>query len=149
MLTIQEQIQADMKSAMKAGEKDKLTLLRMVLADLKNASEAAGQAALDTEQELAVLRKAQKMRMDAIEAAKAAGRDSMSEQEAREAAWIAAYLPQQMDEATTRALASALLAELGVTEKKDVGRVMKEWMARHKATSDGRVVQKVLGDLLG
>ncbi|HMQ21510.1 MAG TPA: GatB/YqeY domain-containing protein, partial [Planctomycetota bacterium] len=78
MLTIQEQIQADMKSAMKAGEKDKLTLLRMVLADLKNASEAAGQAALDTEQELAVLRKAQKMRMDAIEAAKAAGRDSMS-----------------------------------------------------------------------
>ncbi|MCA8968433.1 MAG: GatB/YqeY domain-containing protein [Planctomycetes bacterium] len=147
-MTIQERIQADMKTALKAGEKDRLTVLRMLLADLKNFREGGGFDSLDEEQEQTVLRKAQKMRLDAVEAANAAGRTEMSENEAREAAWIAEYLPQQMDEETTRSAVVALLAELGIQDKRDIGRFMKEWMARHKATSDARLVQRVLGEAL-
>ena len=147
-MSLQDKITADMKAALKGGEKDKLTLLRMLIADLKNFREGGGHDALTEEQEITVLRKAHKMRLDSVEAAKDAGRDAMAAKEAGEAEWIAAYLPQLMDEATTREKAKTLLDELGVTQRKDMGRFMKEWMSRYKATSDGRVVQKVLGELL-
>lgn len=147
-MSLQDKITTDMKAALRAGEKDKLTVLRMLIADLKNFREAGGHDALTEEQEISVLRKAQKMRQDSVNSAREVGREEMAAKEERESEWIAGYLPQLMDEAQTREKAAALLAELGIRERKDTGRFMKEWMSRYKAVSDGRLVQRALGELL-
>lgn len=147
-MSLQDKITDDMKAALRAGEKERLTLLRMLLADLNRFREDGGHDALSEEQEITVLRKSYKMRLDSVAAAEEAGRAEMAAHETREAAWIEQYLPKLMDEATTYERAKALLAELAITERKDMGRFMKAWMSQYKATSDGRIVQKVLGELL-
>ena len=138
-MSIQEQITSHMKAALKAGEKDRLELLRMLISDLKNAAESAG-ASLDEAGELAVLRKAAKMRREAAEAFRQGGREDLAGAEEQQAAWVDAYLPQQMDAAATETKVKELMAELGISERKDQGRFMKEWMARYRDVSDGKLV---------
>lgn len=145
---LQERLTADMKSAMKAGEKDKLLLVRMLIADLKNEQVNANTDDLDAETEITVVRRASKVRRDEIETAREAGRDEALQKAERELAWIEEYLPQQMDAAEIEAKAKELLDELGITERKEQGRFMKEWMARYRAVSDGKTVNQVLGKLL-
>lgn len=144
---IQTKLVADMKEAMKAGDKDKLTLIRLLINDLKNAAEGNPDG-LSEEQEIAVLRGSEKQRREAIEQADEVGRSDIADGERAELAIIVEYLPQLMDEAEVEAKASDLIAELGITESKQKGLFMKEWMSRYRATSDGKTVQKVLGRLL-
>ncbi|MEZ5990644.1 MAG: GatB/YqeY domain-containing protein [Planctomycetota bacterium] len=143
---MQERITADMKAALKGGDKDRLSVLRMLLNDLKNEGDAKG--GLDEDGEVAVLRRAAKMRRDSIEQAEAAGRDDIASSERAELVVIEGYLPQLMDAAETEAKVADLLAELGITSRKEQGRFMKEWMARYKAVSDGKTVNACLGKLL-
>ncbi|HEB52465.1 MAG TPA: GatB/YqeY domain-containing protein [bacterium] len=141
-----DRLTADMKAAMKAGEKDKLTVLRMLISDIKKKAEAEGD--LSDDSEAAVLQKAVKTRADTVEQARAAGRDEIADKEQAEIELIQAYLPKQMsaDEIATKVREVA--AEIGFAGPQDKGRFMKEWMSRYKGLADGRAVQAALAALI-
>ena len=96
-----------------------------------------------------MLRRAVKMRADSAAQADQVGRGEIAGKERQEIAWIEAYLPQQMDEAQIEAKLRELVAEHGVSSKKDIGSVMKAWMGRYQAVADGKLVNQILGRLLG
>lgn len=140
-----DRLTADMKSAMRAREQDKLTVLRMIISDIKKKAEAEGE--LSDEAELGILQKAVKTRADTIEQATAVGRDEIAAREQREVEMIEVYLPAQMSDEEVAAKVREVAAEIGFEGSKDRGRFMKEWMSRYRGLADGRVVQKALGDL--
>jgi uncharacterized protein YqeY len=98
--------------------------------------------------ELAVLRRAVKTRQDSVEQYGKAGRTDLADKEAAEIKVLEGYLPRTLDEAQTRELVTDLVAELGISSKKDVGVLMKAIMARHKGEVEGKLVQKVASELL-
>ena len=136
---------ADVKAAMKAGEKEKLTVLRMIISDIKKKAEAEGD--LSDEAELAILQKAVKTRTDTVEQATAAGRHEIADREAGEIDLIVGYLPKQMTPDEVDEKVREIAAEIGYAGPKDKGRFMKEWMGRYKGLADGKAVQGALGKL--
>ncbi|MFN3243006.1 MAG: GatB/YqeY domain-containing protein [Planctomycetota bacterium] len=140
-----DKLTADVKTAMKAGEKDKLTVLRMIISDIKKKVEAEGE--LSDEAELAVLQKAVKTRNDTIDQATAAGRDEIAANEQKEIEMIQGYLPKQMTPDEVDAKVREIAAEIGFEGPKDKGRFMKEWMSRYKGLADGKTVQTALANL--
>ena len=142
MASYLEKLTADVKTAMKAGEKDKLTVLRMIISDIKKKVEAEGE--LSDEAELAVLQKAVKTRNDTIDQATAAGRDEIAANERKEIEMIQGYLPKQMTPEEVDEKVREIAAEIGFEGPKDKGRFMKEWMSRYKGLADGRAVQTAL-----
>jgi uncharacterized protein YqeY len=123
----------DMKAAMKAGDKPRLEVLRMLISDLKKKAIDTKVDDLPDDDEAAILQKAIKTRADTVAQAKAAGRAEVAQKEQAEIDLIASYLP--------------LATEIGYQGGKDTGRFMKEWMARYKGQADGRLVQDALKTL--
>jgi len=146
-MTLQDRIEADLKDAMRAGETTKRDTLRMVLAALKNKRIEVG-TDLDQAAQLAVLTSAGKTRTDSAQQYDEAGRPELAEKERAEIAIIQAYLPRQLDEGEVRAIVEAAIAELELSSKGDMGRLMKAVMADHKGTVDGKLVQRLAGELL-
>lgn len=142
-----DRLTADMKTALKAGDKPRLEVLRMLVSELKKRAIDAQVDALADADEVAVLQKAVKTRQDSVAQARAANRADIADREAAEVLVIEAYLPRQMDAAEVAAKVRALAAEIGFTGGKDTGRFMKEWMARYKGLADGRLVQDALKGL--
>ena len=140
-----EKLTADMKAAMRAGEKDKLTVVRMLISDIKKLADASGD--LSDDAEAAVLQRSVKMRSDTIEQAKAAGRDEIVATEMVEIEWVKAYLPQQMSAEEVEAKVKEIAAAIDYQGGKDTGRFMKEWMAKYKGLADGKLVQAALRGL--
>lgn len=147
MATYLDKLTQDMKAAMKAGDKPRLEVLRMLISELKKRAIDAQVDALPDDEEIAVLHKAIKTRADTVAQAKAAGRDEIAAKESAEIAVIEGYLPKQMTPAEVADKAKALAAEIGYQGGKDTGRFMKEWMARYKGLADGKLVQQALKDL--
>lgn len=140
-----EKLTADMKAAMRAGEKDKLTVVRMLISDIKKKAEAEGE--LSDDGEAAILHRSVKMRCDTIDQAKAAGRDEIVQREQVEIEWVKAYLPQQMTAEEVEAKVKEIAAAIDFQGGKDTGRFMKEWMSKYKGLADGKLVQQVLRGL--
>ncbi len=131
-VTVTEQVRTDMTGAMKAGEKQRVGALRLVLSELqKEAKEGAGD-------ELAVLRRERKRRLDAAEQFRQGGRPELAEQEESEAEIIEGYLPAELDDAELAQIVAAAIAETGAREPKDMGQVMKVVMARTEGRADGK-----------
>ena len=145
MASYLDKLTADMKAAMRAREQDKLTVLRMIISDIKKKTEAEGE--LSEEDELSILQKAVKTRTDTIEQAKALGRDEIAASEQQEIDMILGYLPQQLGADELAAKVREVAAEIGFEGGKDRGRFMKEWMSRYKGLADGKAVQAALGEL--
>lgn len=144
MGTYQDRLTADMKTAMKAGDKPRLEVVRMLISELKKRAIDAQIDALKDEDEVAVLQKAVKTRQDSVAQATAAGRAEIAQKEQSEIAMISAYLPQQMSAAEVAEKVKAVATEIGYQGGKDTGRFMKEWMARYKGVADGKLVQEAL-----
>lgn len=117
------QIMADIKTAMKAGDKGRLGTLRLVHAALQ-AAEIDNKADLDDAAVLAVMTKMVKQRRDSIAQYESGGRADLAEKEAAEIAIIEAYLPKQMDDAAITKAVTEAIAETGATSAKDMGKVM-------------------------
>ena len=132
----------DMKAAMRAGEKDKLTVVRMLISDIKKKAEAEGE--LSDDDEASVLQRSVKMRSDTIEQAQAAGREEIVAKEQVEIEWVKAYLPQQMSPEEVEAKVKEVAAAIDYQGGKDTGRFMKEWMSHYKGLADGKLVQQAL-----
>jgi uncharacterized protein YqeY len=131
-LTVLEQVRTDITSAMKAGEKQLVGALRLVLSELqKEAKEGKGD-------ELAVLRRERKRRLDAAEQFRAAGRPELAEQEESEAEIISGYMPPELGDDELAEVVHAAITETGATSPKDMGQVMKVVMDRTGGRADGR-----------
>jgi uncharacterized protein YqeY len=143
-----ERLQQEMKTALKAGDKERLGVLRLLINDLKVEQGKRNRDDLTPDEETAVLMRAAKARKESIEQAEKFGRADIAAKEKYELALIETYLPVQMSEAEVEARALELIADLGLAGKKDAGRFMKEWMSRHKGAADGKTVQMVVGRLL-
>ena len=139
--------QSDMKQAMKSGDKEKLSTLRMLISAVQYEEVAKGKPLEETDY-LTVLSREVKKRKEAAEAFRTGGRGEDALKEEREAVILKAYLPQQMGEAEIREAIQAVIAEKGLTGKAQVGLLMKEMMARFKGRVDGKVVQALAGEYL-
>jgi uncharacterized protein YqeY len=121
-----------MTSAMKAGEKQRVGALRLVLSELQKAAKD-GDA-----DELAVLRRERKRRLDAAEQFRDGGRPELAAQEESEAKLIEGYLPSQLDDAELDALIAGAIAETGASGPRDMGKVMKVVTAKAAGRADGK-----------
>jgi len=131
-VTVIEQVRGDMTSAMKAGEKDRVGALRLVLSELQKAQKE-GNA-----DEQAVLRRERKRRLEAAEQFRGGGRPELAEQEEAEAKLIEGYLPAELGDAELDAIVAAAIAETGASDPKDMGQVMKIVMAKSGGRADGK-----------
>jgi uncharacterized protein YqeY len=143
LVAVIDQVRSDMTSAMKAGEKERVGALRLVLSELQKAvKEGAGD-------ELAVLRRERKRRLEAAAQFRDGGRPELADQEESEARLIEAYLPAELDDAQLDALVAAAIAETGATGPKDMGQVMKSVMAKSGGRADGKRASARVREALG
>lgn len=139
----------DMKTAMKEREagKPKLAALRMVISNIRN-SEIERKRELDDEEITTLLSKEVKMRRDAIEEFKNAGRDDLVAQYSAEIAVYCSYLPEQMGEAEIVKLVSECIEKSGATNIKEIGKVMSLIVPLTKGRADGKLVSQIVRELL-
>ncbi len=142
-----EKLTADMKAAMKGGDKPRLEVIRMLISDIKKKAIDQKVDNLPDEEEAAILQKAIKTRADTVMQAKAAGRAEVAGKEQSEIDLIASYLPKQMSAEEVAAKVKEVAAALGYQGGKDMGRFMKEWQAKYKGLADGKLVQEALKTL--
>jgi uncharacterized protein YqeY len=135
-----ERISEDMKQAMRAGDTLARDTLRMLKAELTKP---------DAPDALTVLARAVKSRTESAAEYDEGGRPELAEKERAEIAVIERYLPEPMSEAEALEAVRAIAAEIGATQKKDLGRLMKEVMARHKGVIDGKTASALAGRVLG
>lgn len=133
-MAIAEQIKEDMHSALRAGEKERLGALRLLLSELHKAAKDG------SEDELAILRRERKRRLEAASAYGDAGRDDLARGERTEAELISGYLPAELSEEELRAIVEQAVRDSGAESIKDMGRVMKQAMAAVDGRADGKVV---------
>jgi len=131
-VSVIDQVRGDMTRAMKAGEKDRVGALRLVLSELQMAQKDGGT------DELAVLRRERKRRLEAAEQFRGGGRPELAEQEEAEARIIESYLPAQLGDAELDAIVQAAIVETGASGPKDLGQVMKAVMAKAGGRADGK-----------
>jgi uncharacterized protein len=133
-MEIAEQIRADVTAAMKAGERERVSALRLVLSELQKAAKEG------ESDELAVLRRERKRRREAETAYREAGRDELAAGEAFEARAIEAYLPAELSDAELDRLVADGVQATGASSPRDMGRVMSHVMAAVAGRADGKRV---------
>ncbi len=144
---LKEKLNADLKQAMRGGDKVKRSAIRLVLAAVHNA-EIARQAALETGDILGVIAKEVRQRQESIEAFKQGNRQDLVAQEEAELAILQEYLPQQMARDEIIAEARKVIEEVGAEGPKDKGKVMPKIIAQLKGRADGREINEVVTELL-
>jgi uncharacterized protein len=173
-MNIQEQLQNDLKTAMRGGDKLRVEVIRMTLAALKNAqialvkdafdaasrtpagADAAGQdIAIDREMPLSeaamqeTIAREVKRRHDAAALYRQGRRDDLASQEEAEAAILEAYLPRQLTPDELRPMLADAIAALGGSTIADMGKVMPALIQQFKGRADGRVISQLVRELLG
>ena len=150
-MSIRDDIAAAMKSALKAGELERLSAIRLIMAKLKDADIAARPRGVDRiadEEVLTLLRGMIKPRREAIELYEKGGRPELAAKEQAEISVIEDFLPQALNEEEMRSAAAAAVAATGATSSKDMGRVMAALKAQHGAALDmariGAIVKAAL-----
>jgi len=147
MADMYDRLTADMKAAMKARDMGAVNTIRGVIAKVKDLTVNAGKEITD-DAVMGVLAKAVKQRDESIAQFESAGRAELAASEKTERDLLKKYLPAQLSEEEVAAAVKAVIAELGAVSKKDMGRVMKETMARLKGQADGKLVSKLVGAAL-
>lgn len=141
-MSILEQVQEDVKSAMKAGEKDRVGQLRMIVNALQQeAKEGKGD-------EVAALQGERKRRLEAAEQLREGGRGEQADAEEDEAKLIEQYLPEQLSDEELDELVAAAIEESGASEQKDMGNVMKALMPKVGGRADGKRVSQAVREKL-
>lgn len=149
-MSLANQITEELKTAMKEKDANKLTTLRGIKAGFTNELVATGktpQTEVDDELAITVLKRQAKQRKDSIEQFTNGGRDDLVGKEKAELEIIEKYLPSTMSQDEIRKIAEAKKTELGVTDKKDMGRLMGILMAELKDKADGGDVKIVVDSL--
>ena len=136
------QVQDDVKSALKAGDRERVHALRLIADALQKAEKDNGGDPVD------VLQRERKRRLEAAEAYRDGGRTDAAEAEEREAEVISEYLPEQLSDDELRAIVGDVIAESGASSPKEMGKVMGLAMPHVKGRADGRRVSAVVKEML-
>ncbi len=144
---LKEKLNADIRQAMKDGDKVRRSTLRLVLAAVKNA-EIAKQTVLTNGDILGIISKEVKQHQESIEAFKAGNRQDLVDQEEAELAILEEYMPQQMTRDEIIAEARIAIEEVGAQGPGDKGKVMPKIIARLKGRADGREINEIVTELL-
>ena len=141
-MTLLSQIQDDVKDAMKAGERDRVHALRLIVNELQKAAKENGAEELD------VLQRERKRRFEAAEAYRDGGRTDLAEAEEREAELITSYMPEQLSDEELSAIVGDAVAESGASSPKEMGKVMAVVMPQVKGRADGKRVSNAVKEKL-
>jgi uncharacterized protein YqeY len=142
-MAIVDTVRADLESAMRAGDKERVSALRLVLSELQKAAKEGG------DDELTVLRRERKRRQEAARAYADAGRADLAAGEESEASLISAYLPAELSDQDLSAIVTKAIADSGAQSPKDMGRVMGQVMGAVDGRADGHRVSAVVREALG
>ena len=142
-MTVTEQLRSDITGAMKAGERERVTALRLVLSELQKAEKEG------SDDEVAVLRRERKRRLEAATQFRDGGRPELADQEESEAVLIAGYLPAELSDEELDRLITTAIGETGASGPKDMGQVMKAVMAASGGRADGKRTSARVREALG
>lgn len=142
-MSVLEQVQADVRTAMKAGERERAAALRMIVDSLQQ------DAKLGKGDEVAVLQRERKKRLEAAEAYREADRAKQESAERFEAELIEAYLPAQLSDEELTELVEAAIAETGASEQKQMGQVMSALKSKVGGRADGKRISTAVREKLG
>ena len=141
-VTLADTVKSDVTAAMKAGDRDRVGILRLVLSELQKAAKDG------SADDQAVLRRERKRRLESASAFRDGGRPELADAEEREAELIAGYLPAELDDAALERLVSEAVAEAGATSPRDMGPVMKLVLSRAGGRADGKRVSALVKEAL-
>jgi uncharacterized protein YqeY len=144
-MSLLERVRADTTAAMKSGDRERVGALRLISNELQKAHKEASGSEAD---EVAVLQRERKRRLEAAEAYREAAREDLADSEEREAGLIATYLPEQLSDEELHALVGDAVAESGATSPKEMGKVMSLVMPRVQGRADGKRVSAVVKEKL-
>ena len=147
-MVLYEKIQSDMYTAMKAGEKEKASTLRTVLAKLKD-KQIDTREPLSEKDEIKVLQTLVKQRKESIDLYQKGGRSELAEAESFELEIINTYLPEMMKEDDVRKLIEEIIEQTGAQSMADLGKVMPQIMKQGKGLIDGKIAQRIVSEMLG
>lgn len=146
-MSLTDRIADDLKTAMRAKDAQRLSVLRMLKSAVGNWELAQGKTAGDDELQKLISTQV-KQRKDASEQFRAGGRPEMAAQEEAEAAILSSYLPEQLGEDEVRAIVTETVAETGATSPADLGKVMGALMPKLKGRADGGLVNRLVKEAL-
>ena len=141
-MTITDTVKSDLTVAMKAGERDRVGTLRVLLSELQKAAKEG------SSDELAVVRRERKRRIEAEQAFRDGGRPELAEAELAEAEVISAYLPAELSDSELRAIVEGAIAEVGATSPQELGKVMPVAIAAVGGRADGRRISEQVREAL-
>jgi uncharacterized protein YqeY len=141
-VSVIDQVRGDMTSAMKSGEKNRVGALRLVLSELQKAQKEG------SSDELAVLRRERKRRLEAAEAFRAGGREEQAAREESELAVLEEFMPEPLSEEELEQIVDDAIAETGATNIRDMGRVMADVMPQIAGRADGSAVGQLVREKL-
>ena len=142
-MPVLEQVRSDATAALKAGDRERCSALRLIVSELQKA--AKEDAAAD---EVEVLQRERKRRLESADAYREAGREDLAGAEEREAELISSYLPEQMSDEELSAIVGDVVAETGAASPKEMGRVMSMVMPRVQGRADGKRVSALVKEKL-
>jgi uncharacterized protein len=153
-VSLLEQVQSDVNDALKAGEKERVHALRLIANELQkaakeNALRGDPSGPTPREDDVEVLQRERKRRLEAAEAYRDGGREDQATAEEREAEIIASYMPEQLSDDELDAIVGDAVAESGASSPKEMGKVMALVMPKVKGRADGKRVSAVLRGKLG
>jgi uncharacterized protein YqeY len=146
-VSILDGLQESVKTALKAGDKERVAALRMIVNELQKEAKQTRQE-LDESAELAVLRRELKRREESIEAFRAGGREELAAHEEFAVQIIEGLLPKQMDEAELSALVERAVSETGASSVREMGKVMAAVMAQGGVRVDGKLASRLVKERL-
>jgi uncharacterized protein YqeY len=146
-MTLIAEIEGDLTDAMRAGETERRDALRLILAALRSAEKEL-QRPLKEDEELQVLQRERKRRVEAAEAFRAGGREEQAAKEDRELEILEEFMPKQLSDDELEEIVDDVIAEVGATGVRDFGRVMADVMPQVAGRADGAVVSQLVREKL-
>ena len=146
-MTLIARIEDEVKEAMKARDTDRRDALRLILASLRGAEKDL-QRPLSDQEELQVLQRERKKRVEAAEGFRSGGREAQAEAEERELAVLQEFMPEPLSEEELEEIVDDVIAEVGATSMGDLGRVMADVMPQVSGRADGSVVSQIVREKL-
>lgn len=147
-MTLMERLNTDMKEAMRAKDKEKLSVIRMLKASVQKEEIEVGRS-LNAEEELTILARELKQRKDSVREFTQADRLDLAEKTQSEIAIVENYLPKQLSNDEVRTIVQDVITQTGATSASDFGKVMGQVMPKVKGQADGNVVNAIVKELLG
>jgi uncharacterized protein YqeY len=143
-MSLEEKLNEDLKNALKAGEKTKISTLRMTINEIKNRKIADRSEKLEDEKVVGIIQKKVRQHKESIEQFKRGGREDLAKKEEEELAVLKEYMPEEISPEELEKIVSESIAETGASSPKDMGKVMKAVMGRVQGRADGKVISEIV-----